>query len=570
MKRIGISVGVLVSVVGVAIAAYQPVAATPKPSVCDPRTKQFKATPLRTADDKNRATRALDHLRAMMQPLRQAGDGSTITVQAAYGYDYTGELKGSFQLSQHAAKPAYSDLSIESYAFTDTLYLTGRQPATASQTFRFPNSKKGHKLLRLVNTRTGKVLAEYFEPTLSGLIRSYEFSPGQDGYDTRRAHYSFTYDQALALLVAIGADDKAMADKLAAGLISIQVTSGQSQGAFPSSAHQLNPQLVQPRYYTGGIAFALYALIRYQERYGNINNVNQAIQRAFQWVQSKKTTTGPGAGLYRGGTNLRDDDAAKPFEITWHSTEHNTDLWHVFERAARVFKNDSYRQEADALAKAITEKLWNTAEHRFDQGLGDHNKALDTASWGSIFLQATGQYDKAEAALAYSRHFTLSRGSTKGFTPYLTGTYTPTVWLEGTFGVTHAYNIAGQKKQAQATVQDAAPAQNSHGAWLYVTDVDTANQMTNAYSVASTAWYLLATAYPDAIWSECRTDERPAAPPSRQLGNTLSSSLAGDELPSWLFLLIALVSIISGSIVYRSRDRLSRTKSRKVGLQPRE
>ena len=75
--------------------------------------------------------------------------------------------------------------------------------------------------------------------------------------------------------------------------------------------------------------------------------------------------------------------------------------------------------------------------------------------------------------------------------------------------------------------------------------------MTNAYSVASTAWYLLATAYPDAIWSECRTDKKPdekkQPPMVRHIGKvTLDKFLAGEDKPLWVFILISLLALLVG------------------------
>ena len=75
--------------------------------------------------------------------------------------------------------------------------------------------------------------------------------------------------------------------------------------------------------------------------------------------------------------------------------------------------------------------------------------------------------------------------------------------------------------------------------------------MTNAYSVASTAWYLLATAYPDAIWSECRTDKKPdekkQPPMVRHIGKvTLDKFLAGEDKPLWVFILVSLLALLVG------------------------
>lgn len=642
-----------------------------KPDICDPNTMRFKTTALSSPTDKARAAKALANLRGLMQPIRNAGDGSTITAAKQYGTDYTGEIKGSFQLKnsgsyatgnptplsvtspssvpgtyrgkvsgkaptggsrvvkafratdaeyeQGKVTPAqvqsdgswtldlspvdgsiggewrfrlydassgqplgeswprvteYQNVEIQSYVITDQTYLVAKQAANTNRTFSFPGTEKGHKMLRLVDTRSNKILAEYFQPQLAGLIRSYEFSPGQDGYGTHRVHYSFMYDQSLALLVAVGAGDKAMADQLVNGFKTIQIKSGRSRGAFPSSAHQLDPSNQQARYYTGGVAFVLYALIRYQEKFGDINGVSNMVRSALAWVKTKKSTSGPGAGLYRGGTNINDDDNNKQFEIAWHSTEHNTDLWHVYERASQVYGDASYRQEADSLAKVIMEKLWNKAENRFDQGLDDHAKALDTSSWGSIFLNAIGEYDKAKVSLAYTRNFAMSRAGSQGYTPYLTGTYTPTVWFEGTFGVTQAYNVAGNKDEVAASAQRTYRSQGANGAWPYVTNVDEANQMTNAYSVASTAWYLLATAYPDAIWSECRTDKKPdekkQPPMVRHIGKvTLDKFLAGEDKPLWVFILISLLALLVGIaalILYLTRRyRAKNTAATQLG-----
>ena len=145
----------------------------------------------------------------------------------------------------------------------------------------------------------------------------------------------------------------------------------------------------------------------------------------------------------------------------------------------------------------------------------------------------------------------MSRAGSQGYTPYLTGTYTPTVWFEGTFGVTQAYNVAGNKDEVAASAQRTYRSQGANGAWPYVTNVDEANQMTNAYSVASTAWYLLATAYPDAIWSECRTDKKPdekkQPPMVRHIGKvTLDKFLAGEDKPLWVFILISLLALLVG------------------------
>ncbi|PID31408.1 hypothetical protein CR983_01135 [Candidatus Saccharibacteria bacterium] len=387
----------------------------------------------------------------------------------------------------------YQNLEVQAYSVTDAMYPLGTQPAREDNTFSFANVTQGNKLFRLVDTSSNTILAEYFQPETHGLIRSYEYHPGQDGFGTPREHYTYLYDQALALMVAVGADDRAMADRLLDGLQAVQIPAGQPHaGAFPSSAHQLDPNNRQPTHYTGGNAFVAYALIRYQERYGDTHGVSGTLAPLMQWIASMKTTSGDGTGLYRGG--FRNNAP-----ITWHSTEHNIDLWHVFERGARVLGNDEYKQEADALAKTIVSKLWNDAEGRFDQGLNDSTKALDTSSWGSVFLNAIGEREKAVSALRFVDNFAYGQG----YTPYLDIPATDTVWLEGTFGVAHAQAAAGEQDRALATIRNTYSLQAATGAWPYATEPDTINELTNADSVASTAWHVLAAGYPEAAWSEC-------------------------------------------------------------------
>ncbi|RRD29704.1 hypothetical protein [Actinomyces bowdenii] len=78
------------------------------------------------------------------------------------------------------------------------------------------------------------------------------------------------------------------------------------------------------------------------------------------------------------------------------------------------------------------------------------------------------------------------------------------IWFEGTFGVTHAQVTAGLRDEARISAEGASPAQAADGSWPYTLRDDPAEETTAAGSVASTAWYLLATSTPQAIWPECR------------------------------------------------------------------
>lgn len=105
-------------------------------------------------------------------------------------------------------------------------------PAPSGPSFTLSTHHEGLKLARLVDTRDSMILAEYHEAATADLILSNSHAPGQVGYGDLR-HTSDTYDQALALIVAMGADDRGMADRLVDGLRSLQTASGEDAGAFP-------------------------------------------------------------------------------------------------------------------------------------------------------------------------------------------------------------------------------------------------------------------------------------------------------------------------------------------------
>lgn len=595
-------IAVLLALAALLLAPMTPLsAAAGDPPLCDPVTQRFTTTSsdIGVPQDPQRARKAMQWLRSMMDPPQDLGGGAGIRLSGGHGYRDSGEVSGSFTLDNPGQYPVVStELSLDghasipsdyrgqvsgtapagvkgvvkAYLHTDRAYeqasvvpavvqpdgrweldlspvdpgragewqfqlhdaATGEQiggswpehrenlrielysltesgralvgmPAPSGPSFTLSTRHEGLKLVRLVDTRDGTILAEYHEAATADLIRSNSHAPGQVGYGDRR-YTSDTYDQALALIVAVGADDRSMADRLVNGLRSLQTTSGQDAGAFPRDASQLlNPETSTPlevtrTYFTGRQAFILYALLRYQERYGDINGVSGMVRSGLGWVAGQRSTTGAEAGLYKGGR--------APDQITWHSTEHNTDLWHVFELASRVLGEKGYRDQADALARAIMDRLWNAGEQRFNRGWNasgpDTADPLDSASWGSVFLHAIGEHEKARAALGHTRRLLHEEGPVRGYTARIEPGLDRNIWFEGTFGVTHAQVTAGLWDEARISAEGASPAQAADGSWPYTLRDDPVEEVTSAGSMASTAWYLLATSTPQAMWSECR------------------------------------------------------------------
>lgn len=70
------------------------------------------------------------------------------------------------------ATPYYENLEVQLKLVTDGVYDWTSVPALASNSFTFDNSNTGTKLVRLVNTQTNEILAQYVP--LTGLVRSYQ------------------------------------------------------------------------------------------------------------------------------------------------------------------------------------------------------------------------------------------------------------------------------------------------------------------------------------------------------------------------------------------------------------
>lgn len=562
--------GIALSIVAyVAFMAHDSrVSAAPAPAatICRPDTQTFAHTFTAYPADTGlaaRQTSALNWLQSMLEPYRPAGDGSTISADAPYANGYAGTMTGTFTLAPGALyapsigdPTVYEGLEMRYYLRTDGDYHQGSnspRPVRTDGTWTFnADGDPGEKVVQLIditNPGTPVILAEYFQPPDYGLIRSYEYLPGQVGYNSVSARFrSYTYDQALALMVAIGSSNKPMADRLLGGLANIQVASGPAVGAFPSSARQYDPASTDTSYWTGGNAIALYAITRYIEAYGDTNGAGDMLRDGLAFIDTMRSTTGPAEGLYQGGTSL---SGVTWTPTTWHSTEHNVDTWHLLERAGRVLDDASLRAKAQELADTIVAKLWNTGNNRFNQGFNDTDRALDTASWGSIFLNAVGEYDKAVQSAANTTAYAYTSGGATGFTPYLDNpSSVPTVWYEGTYGVALAHHVFGDQPAFAQVVADSLPGQQGNGAFPYAEDADIPNGRTDANSVASTAWFLLSTDYPSAIWSECfataSSRDSDAGAAEATPGNDELLAATGQAPPA----LLALASLAAAALLF--------------------
>ena len=253
-----------------------------------------------------------------------------------------------------------------------------------------------------------------------------------------------------------------------------------------------------------------------------VTEATQSVVDAFAYTDTKLVTA-PGLqqGLYTGGNGLYNVGGTTfnpAYVIPWASTEHNLDMWHTLTLAARVL-GGGYQAQADNLKDAIVNNLWDTSTNRFYQGIADATTpdtadALDTSSWGAIFLSAIGDYEKAGQALDRVEIYKHTRSGVTGYAPYdPAGQYpgaTPTVWFEGTYGVSLSFLRAGLYNEYLESLAQSEDFQSADGSFVYATDLVTTYEISDYDSVASTAWYVLATTGRDDFWVECETVSQPA------------------------------------------------------------
>lgn len=446
----------------------------------------------------------------------------------------------------------YVNLEVQELVVTDTTYLWATTPATADGRFSFPNDQVGAKMFRLVESSTGDILAQYFKPT--GLIRSYEYQVGETGYGTGIQDLTYVYDQSVALFAAVSQSHASEAKQLVDGLLKMQTTSGAHTGGFVFAAPQLSPSYTNPYYRTGAHAIALDALLAYIKAYpadADIATYRAAAVSGLDFLQSLYSSSGATSGLYLGGYGAYSgmpETFDPSYAVTFASTEHNIDAWHALLDASLVLGNSvtNYSQLASNLDAAITSKLYNTSLGRLNQGINggvpDTGDPLDVNTWGAIYMYATGKQTQANAALAHISLFENTIGGIKGYGPFYDSPGYPgalaNVWFEGSFGAALALYDVGNYSAYRTLIDQLSAAQEIDGSFRYSKVQDITYGIGTSKSVASTAWYVLATVGRGTIWNTCMymppavaPDVPVSATPVQQTSSRVPSADTSTEQP---------------------------------------
>ena len=202
--------------------------------------------------------------------------------------------------------------------------------------------------------------------------------------------------------------------------------------------------------------------------------------------------------------------------VGWCSTEHNIDSYFFLRDLGRLTGDKKLQEASDRIRKSVILKLWDDGIGQFIQGIKangrlDNKLALDCASWGSIFLWAIGEDEKAKRSLdACARYRNISgigyrpyRGEKVYEDPDVNAFFFPSEpekqwdsididWFEGTLGVITGYVKCGRFKEAAGILErinNFYRKQKKDG--LPYSTCLLPYQFNTYPSVASTSWYLI-------------------------------------------------------------------------------
>lgn len=204
-----------------------------------------------------------------------------------------------------------------------------------------------------------------------------------------------------------------------------------------------------------------------------------------------------------------------PTQISWVSIEHNIDIYFFLRDLGHLTGYKKYNVAANTLKESLTSKSWNRKLNQFNRGQraagADTVRALDCASWGSMFLKAINRDKMADKALFSSENYKSVERKLFGYRPYLdilvyedykvnkaffpkdpkrNWSNVPMIWTEGSLGVAMAYLKLGYRKKAIEIIDSVLKLQTVDGGVKYA-DRSLKFMFSENPSVAGTAWLVM-------------------------------------------------------------------------------
>ena len=323
------------------------------------------------------------------------------------------------------------------------------------------------------------------------LLVSYETEATPEAFDVVMRNVAFSYDNALALLAFLASgteDDLDRAALLADGLVHAIHNDRYYRGKWLRNAYMGGDlkqfpgwtpnnheetarmpgfwdcedeawyeDIFQVSTHTGNVAWVIISLLSSYQIFGD-NNYLQTAAELAEWVEFHCKDT-RGNGGYTGGYEGWEPDADT---LRYKSTEHNLDLYVVFQRLYEITSDDTWRQRA-AHAETFIKSMWDETEGKFYTGtdntginVNDTVIPLDAQSWAVLaFREEPGLYSKG---LEYAdMNHRVGEG-------YDFNTDRDGIWYEGTAQMAAAYQVVGDIEKANACITAVEKAQYENGA----------------------------------------------------------------------------------------------------------
>ena len=244
---------------------------------------------------------------------------------------------------------------------------------------------------------------------------------------------AFTYDNAVAVIALIGCGRRDLAQRIGDALLAALDRDrfwhdGRLRNAYAAGPVAPGPvklpgwwdatlgRWLEDRYQagtdSGNMAWAMLALLAL-DRAGAHEPDRDGAARIGAWVAGRRDLRGSGGFI--GGTFGHEP---APVEISWKSTEHNTDLAAAFHELADATGDPLWQARAAAAARFVA-TMWDAGCSCFAAGTTDdgvtHNPtlALDAQLWPLLALPDMAPYQAAAFATAERRmrHGEIGRAS---------------------------------------------------------------------------------------------------------------------------------------------------------------
>ena len=322
----------------------------------------------------------------------------------------------------------------------------------------------------------------------AGLLASYD-AAGDGDFDRTQGGCAYVYDNAVAGLALLAADDVAGAIRIGDALVRAQAhdrfwhdgrlrnayRAGQAQGpgAYPlpgwwdAAGGRWAEDGYQVGSATGVLAWAMLLWTGLLAHTKDATYRGPALRLA-DWVESN--TRGPRG--YAGGFIGFEP---QPQRLTWVSTEHNIDLYAAFTALGRT--------QAAAHARAFVEAMWLPGEGRFatglrpDGSLNDHS-AVDANLWPLLAHDPRSEWQGA-LHWVLARHGLPANGPASAMDGVDFNDDRDGIWLEGT-AITALVARRLDQDSVAARLMATLRAQTSPGGLIYAT---TTPQLTTGLSI---------------------------------------------------------------------------------------